>query len=330
MSLNKLLPKYGFPIAWKSWWQLINSVLPYIAIWILMVYSLDVSYFLTLLLSLVAVGFFARTFIIFHDCVHGSFFRSKTLNTAVGVFTGIITFHPFFKWKREHLLHHATSGDLDRRGVGDIMTLTVDEYGQLKGWKKAWYQVYRHPIFLFGIAPVIQFLVINRLPSKKMSFKENVHVQYTNFAMAGLIIGICYFVGWQAFLLVQLPIVYFASAKGVWLFYVQHQYENVVWTRSEEWDHNTVALHGSSFLKLPLILQWFTGNIGFHHVHHLCPKIPNYRLETCHKSTPELQAVEPITIASSFQYLKLRLWDEKANRLVTFKQAKAYATARIE
>ena len=288
-----------------------------------MVYSLNYSYWLTLILSVLAVGFFARTFIIFHDCVHGSFFKSRRLNKVVGYITGIVTFTPFHKWRREHLEHHATSGNLDRRGVGDITTYTIEEYNNLPTLKKIWYKIYRHPLFLFGIAPIIQFVIVNRLPNKKTNKKEHFHIQFTNVVMIALILILCFTIGWKEFLMVQLPILYLASAKGVWLFYVQHQYEDVMWARSKDWDHKKLALHGSSFLKLPGILKWFTGNIGFHHIHHLNPKIPNYRLEKCHEATPEFKEIEPITIASSVKYLKLRLWDEQNNQLVTFKEAQA-------
>jgi acyl-lipid omega-6 desaturase (Delta-12 desaturase) len=315
-----IISRYNYPDHLKSWWQVINSVVPYIGLWVLMFYSLQVSYWLTLLLSVLAAGFLVRIFIIFHDCGHGSFFRTDRLNRLVGIPLGLLVFTPYHRWHRDHKVHHATVGNLDKRGIGDVKTLTVEEYKNLSRWGRFSYRFYRHPLFLLAVAPILLFLIQQRLPKSYMNSRQHTYVQLTNVAIAGIVLLLIWAIGWKAFLLIQLPVIYFGSVAGVWLFYVQHQFEHVVWARSENWDYKTIALRGSSFFKLPKILQWFTGNIGFHHIHHLSPKIPNYKLPLCHRENPEFQDVRPITLWSSLRSLRLRLWDEENQRLVGFGQ----------
>jgi len=258
--------------------------------------------------------------LIFHDCGHGSFFKSDRLNKIVGIPLGLLIFTPYHKWHRDHKEHHATVGNLDKRGIGDVYTLTVDEYKGLSRWKQFSYRFYRNPFFLFGIAPLLLFLIQFRLPNSYMNRREQLYVYISNLAIAAGILLVIWTIGWKAYLLVQLPIFYIASVHGVWLFYVQHQYESVKWARAEQWDYKTIALKGSSYFKLPFLLQWFTGNIGFHHIHHLSPKIPNYKLAKCHKENPMFHDIKPITFFSSLKSLRLRLWDERNQKLVGFNE----------
>ncbi|MCG8604943.1 fatty acid desaturase, partial [bacterium] len=278
----KSLAHYQEPVRWRGIWQALNSIGPYLVTWFLMYLSLDISYWLTLALAIPAAGFLIRSFIIQHDCGHGSFFKSPKANNALGSFIGLLTFIPYLYWRHDHAIHHATAGDLDRRTVGDIWTLTVKEYLELSFWKRMAYRLYRNPLIMFGIGSIYIFLIDYRFPRRGSAWRERKSVTLTNLAIIGLIVILIFTIGWKAYLMVQFPITMVASSAGVWLFYVQHQYEDVYWERHDSWDYEAVALQGSSFYKLPKVLQWFTGNIGFHHVHHLLPRIPNYSLERCH------------------------------------------------
>jgi len=320
-SLLKLITNYKIPSVSSSIWQLINTLLPYIALWILMAYLITISWWLVLPLTIVAAGFTVRLFIIFHDCGHGAFFSSKQANDAVGIFLGILTFTPYYRWHHAHLIHHRTAGNLDKRGVGDVWTLTVEEYKNLSRGKRMMYRVYRNPFVMFGLGAGLMFLVMNRFTRKGFGRKERISVYVTNLGIAALATGISLLIGFESYLLIQLPAMYFAATAGVFLFYVQHQFPDVHWYRDEEWDYSTVAINGSSYLKLPKVLQWFSGNIGFHHIHHLSSKIPNYKLEKCHRENEAFQRVNPVTFLTSMKSLRLRLWDEKRKQLVTYRQA---------
>jgi len=315
-----IISRYNKPNALKSWWQVINSMGPYIILWILMIKSIEISYWLTLLLSVFAAGFMVRIFIIFHDCGHGSFFKSKLLNRIVGIVTGLIVFTPYNKWHHEHKIHHQTVGNLDKRGVGDVMTLTVDEYQKLSKWKKLYYRIYRNPVVLFGIAPIIIFTIAQRFPKKYMNTTERLYVHLSSLVLAAAVFALILLIGWKTFLLVQIPILYIATAHGVWLFYVQHQFRDVLWAKAEDWDYMNTALKGSSMFKLPFLLNWFTGNIGYHHIHHLSPMIPNYNLKKCHRENAIFQQVKPITFWTAFESALLKLYDEKSGRLVKFSE----------
>lgn len=317
-SWPQIVMRYSKPSNWASWWQVINTVIPYIALWVLMYYSLSVSYWLTLLLSIFAAGFMVRAFIIFHDCGHGSFLKSERMNRWVGIPLGLLAFTPYHRWHKDHKEHHATVGNLDKRGVGDVQTLTVAEYKKLSRWGKFSYRFYRHPIFLLGIAPLLLFVIQFRLPKSNMTKREHLYLHLSNLALVGGAGLLIWLIEWKAYMLIQLPIIYIASIHGVWLFYVQHQYKDVKWVRAADWDYKTIALEGSSFFKLPRVLQWFTGNIGFHHIHHLGPRIPNYKLMKCYKENQIFQETKPITFFSSLHSLRLRLWDEEKQRLVGF------------
>ncbi len=304
----------------RSLWQLLNSIAPFFILWYLAYRSLEISYLLTLVFAVAAALFVVRIFIIFHDCGHGSFFKSKRANDIVGVLTGIITYTPYYSWRHAHAVHHATSGDLDRRGVGDVWTLTYDEYQKLSLGMKAFYRLYRNPFVIFGIGPFIDFVVLQRFAPGSTAGKkrEQMSVVWTNLALLGIFLGMSFTIGWQAFLAVQLPVIAVASSLGVWLFYVQHQYENTYWERHEKWDFATAALQGSSYYKLPRIMQWFSGNIGFHHIHHLSPRIPNYKLESCHNATPMFQEVDALTLRTSLKSLRVRLWDEDRHKMIGY------------
>jgi len=321
-----LVKKYQFPDNWRSVWQIANSVIPYIAIWYLMYRSLSVSYFLTLLLALPAAGLMTRIFIIMHDCGHGSFFKSSKANHLVGTVTGILTHTPYFQWTREHAIHHASSGDLSRRGVGDVTTLTVNEYLALSKWGRLKYRLYRNPLVLLGVGPHFIFLLWHRFTGKHSGRRERNNVYVTNLGMLILYGSLWWVMGLKALLMIAAPIVIIAGACGVWLFYVQHQYEDTYWRGRGEWDYATSALLGSSYYKLPRVVQWFTGNIGFHHIHHLSPKIPNYKLQQCHEENPLFQESTVLGFRKSLKSASLRLWDEERQRMVGFSHLKTLQT----
>ena len=315
---KSIVARFQKPSIGRAAWQLINTLGAYALTWCAIYFSRQISWWLVLPLAVVAAGLLVRLFIIFHDCSHGSFFRSRRANEITGYITGVFTFTPYDHWRWEHNIHHATSGHLDKRGTGDILTLTVQEYLEASRWKRFAYRLSRNPFILFVIAPLYLFLIRQRFPSAKADQKQRRSVYWTNLgivAMAGVLIAVF---GWKTYLLVQFLIIAISGAAGVWLFYVQHQFEGVYWERGENWDYTKAALEGSSFYKLPKILQWFSGNIGFHHIHHLSARIPNYHLEKCHRADPLFEKVKPITFLQSFKSLTFRLWDEQRRKLVGF------------
>lgn len=314
-----IVAKYQKSAFWPAVWQLVNSIVPYAALWYLMYLLVPISFWFALPLAVLAGGFLVRIFIIFHDCGHGSFLPSRKANDIVGFITGVLTMTPYRQWTREHAVHHATSGDLDRRGTGDVWTLTVQEYLEASRWKRFAYRLARNPFVFFGFGPLFLFLFKHRFAGPTSGPREKRSVAWTNLAVLLLAVGLSLAFGWMAYLVLQLTIIAVAGAAGVWLFYVQHQFEDVHWERGAEWDYASAALKGSSFYKLPKILQWFSGNIGFHHIHHLSPAIPNYHLEKCHRSEPLFQEVKPITLLSSFKSLTFRLWDEQRQKLVGYR-----------
>jgi omega-6 fatty acid desaturase (delta-12 desaturase) len=302
----------------RALWQIVNTLVPMAGLWYLMYHSYTISWWLTVPLAILAGAFLVRVFIIFHDCGHGSFFKSRMANDITGVITGVLTLTPYYHWRWEHNIHHATSGHLDKRGIGDIWTLTVQEYLEASRWKRFAYRLARNPFILFVIAPLYVFIVRQRFPSLNANTRERHSVYMMNLAIAGMAIGLSATFGIKAYLLIQLIIIAVAGSAGVWLFYVQHQFEGVYWERGENWDYTAAALQGSSFYKLPRILQWFSGNIGFHHIHHLSARIPNYNLERCHKADPLFQQVKPVTLLGSFKSFTFRLWDEQRRILVGY------------
>jgi omega-6 fatty acid desaturase (delta-12 desaturase) len=283
-------------------------------------------YWVTFILAVVAAAFLTRLFILFHDCTHGSFLPSPRWNRNVGYLFGILTFTSFHDWRRSHAGHHITVGDLDRRGMGDITTMTVEEYLTAPFLKRLAYRLYRHPFILLGIGPLYYFLLRNRYPSPGGNKTDILSVILTNLALATIIVVASLTIGFKTYLMVQLPVLIMAATLGVWLFYNQHQYEGVYWARHEEWDPLRVAMEGASYYQLPKLLQWITGNIGFHHVHHVRPGIPNYNLQQCYEAIPELQAVKPLTLRKSLGSLWLNLYDEEQRRLISFRSLRTNRT----
>jgi omega-6 fatty acid desaturase (delta-12 desaturase) len=306
--------------------QIINTLGPLFLLWYGAYLSLSVSYWLTLPLLIVASGFMVRTFIIFHDCCHQSFFKSRLANDILGTITGILTVVPYQQWKHSHSIHHATSSNLDKRGTGDMWLLTVDEYAAAPMWRKLWYRIYRNPIMMFVIGPIAVFLLEYRFNRKGAKRKERMNTYITNVSIVGLYSLLSWLIGWQEFLLIQGPIFLLSGLMGIWLFYVQHQFEDSYFEHEEDWSYVQAAVDGSSYYKLPKVLQWITGNIGFHHVHHLSPRVPNYNLEKAHNATPPLQKATTITISTSLKALRYRLWDEKTKTFISFKEMKKFVS----
>ena len=323
---RKLVAPYHQPNVRKSVAQLITSFGGFFVMWVLMYLSLRyVGYWLTLLLAVPTAGFLVRIFIIQHDAGHGSFFKTRRANDITGYACGVFTMVAYKYWRRNHALHHAHSADLGERGDGDVWTMTVDEYLAAPRLKRIAYRIFRNPFFLFVIAPPIHFMVMQRLPlslDESARNGEGSSVWWNNAAILALVLVIMSVIGWKAFLLIHLPVAFLAASVGTWLFYVQHQYEDTYWEYKPEWNYTEAALHGSSYYKLPRIMQWFTGNIGFHHIHHLSPRIPNYYLEQAYKENPELQNVVQLTIWDSLETAFLTLWDEREKRLVRFRDLK--------
>jgi acyl-lipid omega-6 desaturase (Delta-12 desaturase) len=314
------IEKYRKPSTPRALWQIANTFVPYALLWTLMYLSLEVSWWLTVPLAALAGLFLVRIFIIFHDCGHGSYFRAPWANDLVGFIAGVLTFTPYYHWRWEHGIHHTTAGHLDKRGMGDIWTMTVQEYLEASRWKRFAYQLARNPFVLFVLAPVFMFVVMQRYPKPGANPRERHSVWWTNLALVLMSIGLVWVFGLAAWLLIQLIVMGVAGALGVWMFYMQHQFEGVYWERGEDWDYAAAALQGSSFYKLPGILQWFSGNIGFHHIHHLSARVPNYHLQKCHEADPLFQQVKPLTLLGSFKSLTLRLWDEESRRLVGYRR----------
>lgn len=323
-----IVRRYQLPSKRKSALQLANTLIPYALLWVAMHFAIAVSWWLVVPMAMLAGAFLIRTFVIFHDCTHGSFFKSKRANEVTGFLTGVLTMTPFHQWRMEHTVHHSAAGDLDRRGIGDVWTLTVQEYLESSRWRRVSYRIFRNPFVLFGIAPLLLFLVVNRIPVKEANRSVRNWLMVTNLTVLALGVGLSMVFGAVNYLLIQLIIITVASVAGVWLFYVQHQYEDVYWERKPQWDFAQAALAGSSFYKLPKVLQWFSGNIGFHHIHHLSPRIPNYQLARAHESEPMFQQVEPLTLRKSFKSISFRLWDEENRQLTGYRALKGRRRAR--
>lgn len=307
----------------KSIWQLANTLVPYFLLLILMIGSVrqNQPYWVTLLLALAASALNIRIFIIFHDCTHGSFLPKPRWNRNLGYLCGVLTFTPFHDWRRSHAGHHLAAGNLDRRGIGDIALMTVAEYAAASPLKRFGYRLYRNPLFMFGIGPIYYFLLRNRWPHKGDKRIDKLSVLYTDLAIAGILVAAGLTIGLKTYLLIQMPIVLLSGPAGIWMFYVQHQFQGVYWARNAQWDPWRMAMEGSSHYQLPRPLQWITGNIGYHHVHHMRPAIPNYNLQRCYEQTPQLQLIRPLTLRASLHCLGLKLYDEEKCMMVSFKQA---------
>jgi omega-6 fatty acid desaturase (delta-12 desaturase) len=319
---RETLAPYAKPHLGRSLLDLATAVLPYLALSVAMYAALSVSYLLVLVIAIPAAGFLVRTFILFHDCSHGSFLASRKGNLWLGTVLGLFVYSPFLRWRHDHAIHHATSGDLDRRGGGDVRTLTVSEYQALPQRARLGYRLFRNPLVMFGIGPIVALLVGPRIVAKSARPRMRQSVLGTNVALALLIAALCWLVGWRDYLLIQAPTLLLAGSAGIWLFYVQHQFEDAYWESAEAWTYADAALRGSSYLKLPRVLQFFSGNIGLHHVHHLSARIPNYNLQRAHDENAIFHEVPTLSLGDGLRAVRLKLWDEKHRRMVTFAEAR--------
>ena len=324
-NLTQSLARYRNPNHGRSIVEVLITLVPFALLWLSMWWSLHIGYGLYLLLSVPAAGFLVRLFMIQHDCGHGSFFRHRSVNDWVGRGIGVLTLTPYDFWRRTHGIHHATSGNLDLRGIGDIDTLTVREYLALPRWRRLGYRLYRHPIVMFGIGPTYLFVLRHRLPFglAREGWTPWISAMATNAAIGLVVAGMMWWLGVGPFLLVHLPITILSAAFGVWLFYVQHQFEHTVWSDGQDWNCATAALYGSSHYDLPAVLRWFTANIGMHHIHHLCSRIPFYRLPTALRHHPDLVNIGRLTLGQSLACVRLVLWDEAARRLISFRELRS-------
>jgi omega-6 fatty acid desaturase (delta-12 desaturase) len=322
-SWTRALDPYARPRLSRSLVDLGTSALPYLALLVLIYYALQVSIVLALALALPAAGFLTRTFIVFHDCTHGSFMPSRRGNSLLGAVLGILVWLPFRSWQHEHAVHHATAGDLDRRGIGDITTLTVGEYRALGRWQRFGYRLFRNPFVMFGLGWMLVLVLKPRLVPRGSSKRVRNSILLTDLTLAVIVTAACLLIGWRAFLLVQGPVLVITGVVGIWLFYVQHQFEDAYWEPHEDWRYDYAAVHGSSYLKLPRLLQYFTGNIGFHHIHHLSARIPNYNLQAAHEETSQAMDVRQLSLRDGLHATRLKLWDDERRRLVTFREANA-------
>ncbi len=302
--------------------QLLGTLAMYIAAWVAMFFSLQVGYWLTLLLAIPAAGLLVRIFIFFHDCGHNSFFPATRWNRRIGFWLGVLVFTPGEQWWKAHAIHHATSGNLDKRGTGDVTTLTVAEYAHLSPLARFGYRLFRNPLIMFGLGPIWMFLISHRFPSPRLGKKETWSVIWANLAILALGTGLSLLMGFKNYVLIQLPIIWLAGMAGIWLFYVQHQFENVYWARGESWSYTASAFQGASYYQLPAILQWFSGNIGFHHIHHLNPSVPNYALDKAYRSADLLRQSPTLNIRQSLACIRLALYDEARRVMVSFRQAR--------
>lgn len=301
----------------KATWQLTNTIIPYFCLWFLMIRSIQLGYpyILTLLLTLTAAACLVRMFILFHDCVHYSLFKSKNTNIFVGYFLSVFLFISFADWRFTHLRHHWTYANLDSRGYGDIWTMTKKEYENASRVQRLRYRIYRNPLVLFGFG----IFLLSKRPSYFMVRpRERMDILFTYLVIIAVALSVSRIIGWPIYFLIQLPVVWLAGGVGIWLFYVNHQFEGGYWARKSEWDPLSAAMRGSSFLKLPAVLNWFSSNIGYHHLHHIDPMIPNYNLRKCYNKVPALQAKAPTTITKIIGCFRLKLWDEELQKMVVF------------
>lgn len=318
------LAHYEKPHVGKAIWQMVNTGAPYAMLWVAMTYVRrhGLSNWWLVPLAVLAAGLLSRIFIFFHDCGHESFLSSRRANRVVGYICGVLTFTPFDDWRHSHAVHHATAGNLERRGTGDIWTLTIDEFLEANKWKRLGYRLYRNPLVMFLLGPLWLFFIRQRFTHQKSGKLEKRSVHLCNLGLVAMFAIGALAMGFWSFLIIQIGIMALAGVFGVWLFYVQHQYEEVYWVHQQDWNFGQAALEGSSYYKLPKILQWFSGNIGLHHIHHLRARIPNYNLQKCYDEVPEMRNVKPLTLLTSLKSLFFRLWDENNRRMVSFRTLK--------
>jgi omega-6 fatty acid desaturase (delta-12 desaturase) len=328
-SWQGIVARHRHSNAWKAGWQLLNTLGSYLLTWVAYYWCASAgAWWLVPPLVLLASGLLVRAFIIFHDCGHGSFFTSRFANDFWGCICGALTFTPYYQWRSEHAIHHGTAGDLDKRGTGDVWTMTVREYLAASRYRRFAYRLARNPVALLVVGPLVMFLVVQRFANAKAGVRERHSVWWTNAVILLVGAAVSLVIGFWTYFIFQFAILLVAGSCGVWLFYVQHQFEEAYWERGKDWDYGVAALKGSSYLKLPRILQWMSGNIGFHHIHHLSPRIPNYNLERCHRTEPLFRDIKPMTLGAGLATLNLRLWDESTRRLVGFRSLRPALSAR--
>ncbi len=318
-AINRELAPFQKSETRRAVGQLINTLIPYFLLWYLMIRSLEISYALTLALAVIAAGFLVRIFIFFHDCGHNSFFPSTRTNKILGEWLGLLVFTPGEQWWHSHALHHATSSNLDKRGLGDVMMLTEEEYLKLNAWQRLGYRLFRNPLVMFFLGSFYMFVISHRLPLPRYGKKEIRSVIFNNLGILAIAVGMSLLIGWKAYLMIQLPVLWLAGTAGIWLFYIQHQFQGGYWKRSGEWNYTASALLGASFYRLPKVLDWFSGSIGYHHIHHLSPRIPNYHLARSHAASPTAQKwARALTVRGSLGAVRLKLWSESQQRMVGF------------
>lgn len=321
-SYKEVLAPYSRPRLSRSVLDIVTAVVPYLAISVLAYQMLDVSVLLTLALAIPAAGFLVRVFILFHDCTHGSLFASRRANAWLGSVFGLFVLAPFVRWRHDHAVHHASSGDLERRGVGDVLTLTVAEYEARTPRGQLGYRLLRHPLVMFGLGPIFAMVIGPRIVARDARPRMRASVLRTDVALAVIVVSLSVWIGVGPFLLVWAPAALLAGSTGIWMFYVQHQFEDAYWVDNEQWNYADAALRGSSYLKLNPVLRFFTGNIGLHHVHHLNARIPNYNLKRAHDENPVFHSVPTLSVRDAMRAVTLKLWDEEHGRLITFAQAR--------
>jgi omega-6 fatty acid desaturase (delta-12 desaturase) len=325
---QQVLAAYAQPHLARSVLDITTSVIPYLAVSVLSYLTLGTSVLLTIALAVLAAGFLVRTFVVFHDCTHGSFMSSKRANRFVGRVAGLLVLSPFSRWRHDHAVHHATSGDLERRGVGDVLTLTVAEYRARSRSGRVGYRMLRNPFVMFGVGPIVAMMVGPRIATRAQRPRMRNSVLATDAVLVVVVSGLCWLIGWRDFLLVWAPSALLAGSVGIWLFYVQHQFEDAYWQDGNGWDYTEAALRGSSYLRLPKVLQFFTGNIGLHHVHHLNARIPNYNLQRAHDENAVFNGVPTLSLGDAVRAVNLKLWDPDNGKLITFRQARRSTVTR--
>lgn len=325
---RQIVADFQRPSTARAIWQIASTLIPYGLVWCAMYFSLSVSWWITAPLAVLSGALLVRVFIIFHDCGHGSYFRSRRANDVVGFAAGVLSLTPYHQWRCEHAIHHRSASHLDKRGTGDVWTMTVQEYLESSRGKRFTYRLARNPFVLFVLAPVLYFAVVQRFPSARVGPRERQSVWWTNLCIVLAAAGFCQIFGLADYLIIKTIETAVGGSAGIWLFYVQHQFDGAYWQREGDWNYTDAALQGSSFYKLPSILQWFSGNIGFHHIHHLSARIPNYRLQQCHEADAMFQQVQPVTLRSSMKSMALHLWDEQAGKLIGYRTLRQIKNSR--
>ena len=328
-AVHEALAAYAKPRLGRGLLDIATSAVPYLALCVAMYFMLRVSPLIVVALVIPTAGFLVRVFVVFHDCAHGSLLPSRRANTWVGSVLGILVLSPFRRWRHGHAAHHATSGNLDRRGIGDVQTLTVAEYQARSWWGQLGYRLFRNPLVMFGLGPVFAMIILPRLVPRGTRPRMRNSVLGTDAVLVVIVGALCWLIGWEDFLIVWAPAALLAGSVGIWLFYVQHQFEDAYWQRQGEWSYAEAALRGSSYLKLPKLLQFFTGNIGLHHVHHLNARIPNYNLQRAHDDNAIFASVPTVSVRDGVRAVKFKLWDEEAGQLVTFAQANLHPVLKV-